>query len=358
MTTQPTSVLNDIVAVQLHVSQWTGRKKLADTDLSLNGEIPPKEIINLGSKHTTDPEALKVFNTIKRRMERACLTVGIPFLGGYAVPANKADELAKLLTRETAQYAMEKMAYLHRHEAIQKDWIKKFPDYEKILIQALTPKVDVEKRISANFSMFKVQSAQASVSVDSGLGNQVESLGQTLDADILKSAQKLLDSLAGAIQPNQTNVSSLRKLREKVEGLAFLNNRFSQLVNKIKKVESEMPIVGKLTTDEVNKLSGLLFRMSDENKLQALMQNLEQEPTATNVQTPQVNEQPEKNDPIDLSETQFDIQEDDLLGLGEANFDIDDIYESDLMLDKVDFNIDESLTLSDAVKAQSPTFFF
>ncbi|WP_222860332.1 DUF3150 domain-containing protein, partial [Vibrio cholerae] len=190
MTTQPTSVLNDIVAVQLHVSQWTGRKKLADTDLSLNGEIPPKEIINLGSKHTTDPEALKVFNTIKRRMERACLTVGIPFLGGYAVPANKADELAKLLTRETAQYAMEKMAYLHRHEAIQKDWIKKFPDYEKILIQALTPKVDVEKRISANFSMFKVQSAQASVSVDSGLGNQVESLGQTLDADILKSAQK------------------------------------------------------------------------------------------------------------------------------------------------------------------------
>ncbi|TXY52018.1 DUF3150 domain-containing protein [Vibrio cholerae] len=164
--------------------------------------------------------------------------------------------------------------------------------------------------------------------------------------------------MAGAIQPNQTNVSSLRKLREKVEGLAFLNNRFSQLVNKIKKVESEMPIVGKLTTDEVNKLSGLLFRMSDENKLQALMQNLEQEPTATNVQTPQVNEQPEKNDPIDLSETQFDIQEDDLLGLGEANFDIDDIYESDLMLDKVDFNIDESLTLSDAVKAQSPTFFF
>ncbi|NOI32250.1 DUF3150 domain-containing protein [Vibrio coralliilyticus] len=302
MTKLATSVLNDIVAVQLHVSQWTGRKKLADTDLSLNGEAPPKEIINLGSKHTTDPEALKVFNTIKRRMERACLAVGIPFLGGYAIPSHKADELAKLLTKLTGEYELEKLEYVRKHESIQKGWIEKFPSYEKILVKALTSTTEVEKRISASFSMFQVQSAQSAVSVDAGLSNQVDSLGQTLDADILKSAKKLLDSLTGAIQPNQTNVASLRKLREKVEGLAFLNNRFRKLVDKIKTVESAMPITGKLSTDETHKLSGLLFRMSEEDKLQTLMATLENEDANTATQCNQSLEPL-----LDTSDVEFDF---------------------------------------------------
>ncbi len=327
MTNQATSVLSDIVAVQLHVSQWTGRKKLADTDLSLNGEVPPKEIINLGSKHTTDPEALKVFNTIKRRMERACLSVGIPFLGGYAVPSHKADELAKMLNQFVGQYELEKTAYLQKHESIQTDWIKKFPTYENILVKALTPTSDVEKRINANFSMFKVQSAQSAITVDAGLSNQVDSLGETLDADILKSSRKLLDSLTGAIQPNQTNVASLRKLREKVEGLAFLNGRFSKLVNKIKQVEAAMPITGKLNTDEVHKLSGLLYRMSDEDKLQSLMQTLEGESVHSNaIQEPQASELQPNNleDILDTSDAVFDFGDDESeLGLSDADFDFD-----------------------------------
>lgn len=341
MTNQAPSVLNDIVAVQLQVSQWTGRKKLADTDLSLNGEVPPKEIINLGSKHTTDPDALKVFNTIKRRMERACLTVGIPFLGGFAVPSDKADKLAQLLTKEVGQYQREKLAYLQKHEHIQTDWIKKFPQYETILIKALTPASDVEKRINANFSMFKVQSAQSSVSVDAGLSNQVDSLGETLDNDILKSSNKLLDSLTGAIQVNQTNVASLRKLREKVEGLAFLNGRFTKLVEKIKLVEKDMPLTGKLSSDEVDKLSGLLYRMSDENKLQALMQNIEDDSLHSSI-----NEQKEQLESLlDVSDDDFNLGFDDSndsddLGLSDANFSSDDLYPSDLGIDDVDFNID------------------
>lgn len=310
--TTTTSVLNDIVAVQLQISQWTGRKKLADNDLSLNGEVPPKEIINLGSKHTTDPDALKVFNTLKRRMERACLAVGIPFLGGYAIPSNKADALALTLSKEVRQYEIEKAEYLQKHESIQEDWIKKFPQYETILRKALTPTFEVEKRIKASFSMFKVQSAQNAVSVDTGLSNQIDSLGETLDADILKSSQKLLDSLVGAVQANQTNVASLRKLREKVEGLAFLNGRFTKLVNEIKKVEAQMPTVGKLNNDEVHLLSGLLFRMSDETKLQSLMGALdssEQEESAS-VESTQSGTPVVAEAPFDMGDFEFDFGSD------------------------------------------------
>jgi len=277
--TKTTQVLNDVIAVQLHFSVWTGRKKLDESDLSIRGETPPKEVINLGSKHTTDPKALKVFNTLKRQAERLCLSVGIPFLGGYAIPSNKADDVAKRLSQIVAQYEAEKAAYLLKHEEIQSEWIESFPVYENILRKALTPVSDVEQRISGNYSMFQVQSAQSKVAtVDTGLDDQVNNLSHTLDADILKSAQKLLERLTGALQPNQANVRGLKDIREKVEGLAFLNGRFSKLVTEIKKIEGAMPISGKLSTDETHLLSGLLFRMSDKNKLASLMTSISSEP--------------------------------------------------------------------------------
>lgn len=279
MTTQSKSiaVLNDIVAVQVKFSIWTGRKKLADTDLSLNGEVPPKEIVNLGSKHTTDPSALKAFHKLKRRAERECSRIGIPFLGGVAIPAHEATNLASKLNKIiNVEFPHEKQAYLARHEGIQNSWIEQFPAYTDILSKALTPVDEVEKRINASFSMFKVGSANVA-NVDDQLGQQVEELATSLDEDILKASNSLLDKLTNAIKPNQTNVNSLKKLREKVEGLAFLNSRFNNLVTEIKRVESLMPVSGVLHVNETNALSGLLYRMSNADTLNGLMDDLEKE---------------------------------------------------------------------------------
>ena len=275
------SVLQDVIAIHLHFSTWTGRKILEENDLSLQGEAPPKEIINLGSKHTTDPAALKVFNTLKRRAERACLRKGIPFMGGYAIPVKDANEIALELDRIVRQYnEVEKANYLAKHESIQSQWVQNFPKYELILRKALTPVEHVEKRINAAFSMFQLQSAASSVSaVDVGLSKQVDSMSESLDSEILKGAKSLLASLTNAIQPSQKNVNTLKQLRERVEGLAFLNGKFANLVREMRVVEEAMPITGKLSTDDVNKLSGLLYRMSDEDKLNSLMSSLQQEPT-------------------------------------------------------------------------------
>lgn len=274
------NVLKDVIAIHLNFSTWTGRKILESTDIALQGETPPKEIINLGSKHTTDPTALKVFNTLKRRAERTCLRVGIPFMGGYAIPVKDANEVALELKKIVVKYNdVEKVKYLAKHESIQNEWMDKFPDYTNILMKALTPVNDVEQRIHASFSMFQLQSAASAVtSIDVGLNKQINSMSDSLDGEILKGSKALLDSLTKAIQPSQKNVKSLKQLRDKVEGLAFLNGKYSQLVRKIADVEKEMPLVGKLSNDDVNKLSGLLYRMSDENKLATLMGSLQQEP--------------------------------------------------------------------------------
>ncbi|EOX3379465.1 DUF3150 domain-containing protein [Vibrio cholerae] len=330
------NVLNDVVAVHLRFSTWTGRKKLAESDLSLRGETPPKEIISLGSKYTTDPKDLKVFNTLKRQAERLCLSVGIRFMGGYAIPSSKADALALGLSKIVHDYEKEADAYCSRHDLIQDEWVKKYPEYEQKLRAALTPAQEVKSKISASYSMFKVQSAQAAVqSVDISMGKEIDGLSNSLDDDILKTANKLLSSLTDAIAPNRTNVNGLVGLREKVEGLAFLNGRFSRLVQEIKKVEEQMPIAGKLSTDETNILSGLLFRMANKEKLLTLMKSLQEastnQPAMASVQSEPQNAGP--LEPMKEPESDFAFNDDDFsFDLGDSTIDDQTTVTSDAVL--------------------------
>ena len=59
-------VLDKIVALNLDVTLWTGRKKLEAQDLG-GVNLPPEDLASLGSKRIADPEKLKVFSTIKCR---------------------------------------------------------------------------------------------------------------------------------------------------------------------------------------------------------------------------------------------------------------------------------------------------
>ena len=50
-------VLDRLVAVNLDVRIWSGRKKLTAEDLSLGADVPPEDLVSLGSKRVCDPDA-------------------------------------------------------------------------------------------------------------------------------------------------------------------------------------------------------------------------------------------------------------------------------------------------------------
>ena len=52
-----TTITDQLTLVMLDVRIWSGRKKLRPEDLHLSGgEIPPEELVSLGSKRVCDPE--------------------------------------------------------------------------------------------------------------------------------------------------------------------------------------------------------------------------------------------------------------------------------------------------------------
>ena len=149
------SVLQDVIAIHLHFSTWTGRKILEENDLSLQGEAPPKEIINLGSKHTTDPAALKVFNTLKRRAERACLRKGIPFMGGYAIPVKDANEIAFYYADGFNQYDEYTQVFIEEGVVLQGGPYYSFADKDGVEVK-LQGKSNLVKHFKENEEDFQL----------------------------------------------------------------------------------------------------------------------------------------------------------------------------------------------------------
>ena len=87
-----TQITDQLTLVMLDIRIWSGRKKLRPEDLRLSGdEIPPEDLVSLGSKRVCDPESLKAFYRLKQSAERACLRVGTRFLGGFAIPQDQAE---------------------------------------------------------------------------------------------------------------------------------------------------------------------------------------------------------------------------------------------------------------------------
>src|SRR5690606_6491410 len=111
--------LKNVVVLQLDVHTWTGRKKLSKADLKnvTDEQIPPDTLASLGSKRISNPDELLWQERLKARAERACLAVGTRFLGGYAVPVAKLDELVNELTSIRDEWNVAKEEFLDNYTA-------------------------------------------------------------------------------------------------------------------------------------------------------------------------------------------------------------------------------------------------
>ena len=85
------TITDQLTLVVLDIRIWSGRKKLRPEDLKLGTEVPPADLVSLGSKRICNPKALTVFSRKKKAAERACLIVGTRFLGGFAIARDQTE---------------------------------------------------------------------------------------------------------------------------------------------------------------------------------------------------------------------------------------------------------------------------
>ena len=171
-----TTITDRLTLVMLSISIWSGRKKLRPEDLNLgSGEIPPEDLVSLGSKRVCDPESLKAFYRLKQSAERACLRVGTRFLGGFAVPHEQAEALADQLTALKARVRrLRPSPFLADYDQALEAWIASLPQWEEPIRRAIEPASVVGGRLRFGYQLIHVSPAEQPGTLE----EEVQRLGQ------------------------------------------------------------------------------------------------------------------------------------------------------------------------------------
>lgn len=260
--------LNQIVCLMLDISLWTGRKKLELSDLKNvdRTQIPPDKLASLGSKRIVDPAKLKIFNTLKKRADRACRAVGSRFLGGYAIPVSALDSLVDDLEAIKKDFYQAQADFVLSYDDAVEEWIKENPEWAGTIRSSVDPLSVIQRRISFNFQAFKVENLGDAFAPEAkqGLQDVVEGLGGQLLHEISQQAQEAWgQSYAGRVSVGQKALRPLAAMADKLEGLSFVDGRVSIMAQSIRDCLNSLPKNGVIENQDFNAVCGVLSMLMD-----------------------------------------------------------------------------------------------
>jgi hypothetical protein len=149
-------ILDRLVVVNLDVRIWSGRKKLTADDLALGADVPPEDLVSLGSKRVCDPAPLSGFHRLKKQAERICLAGGTRFLSGFAIPQALAEAVAKELDALAARFAAQRATFVANYASAVDDWIAQQPRWEAAIRRAVDRASLVESRLAFGYQLYAI----------------------------------------------------------------------------------------------------------------------------------------------------------------------------------------------------------
>lgn len=267
------TLISKIVVIVPRFTQWTGTRAMHEGDFAIGtgGQLPPKEVAkSLGLKAIIDTQHLRVFDRIKHKAEAVLEGCGVKYLSGWAIPEDKADLVFRSLDTLVEQYSMEKAAFLGRYDSLVKEWADKNPSFAKEIMEGKLDVSAVSERISAGYESFRLQPVSAEKAV--ALAKSIGGLASELIASVTRSARIFFkESFLGKTRASRKTVNAVIKIRQKLQGLAFLSSSILPLIAFIDKVLCEMPAEGYFSGEPFWKLAALVKTLGDANLLEEIM---------------------------------------------------------------------------------------
>lgn len=279
MTTQQISptkvsstVLDQVLLVQLEAHIWSGRKKLQNTDLQnvQSSDLPPADLASLGSKKIIDLEKLRVFEALKKKAHRVCENYGVRFLGGYAIPLSKVQQVAADLDQIEIDFDAQKAAFVAQYQQYVDDWMQSHPAWKHVLQKDITPVGRVEAAFGFSWQAIQVKEPKGkdAKKLARGLQTQICSLHEQLLKEISASAEEVLEkSLEGKDKATQKVLHRIKQLRNKLSDLSFLNGSALPLVESIDyTLGTLVPAAGVIEGAAFSALYQLVYILSDTSR--------------------------------------------------------------------------------------------
>ena len=260
-------VLDSLLALHLEVNIWTARKKLSPEDFA-GATLPPEDLASLGSKRVCDPEALRVFGTLKARAVSLLDRHGVRFLGGWAIPESQADAIVTELEQILRDFNAAKEDFLSRYDESVRDWIAKHSGWEQIIADSTVSADYVRSRMGFIWRLYRIVPPDPADPVMEGLKDEVASLGQTLFGEVSKAATEAWHKcFAGKTEITRKALSPLKTIHQKLSGLSFVEPRVSPVADLIHTAFEHLPKRGRIEGANLLMLQGLVSLLRDTDAL-------------------------------------------------------------------------------------------
>lgn len=258
-----------LCVVQINFRQWTGTSVLREEDFTVgtDGTLPPKEVIaQLGQKAIIDRKKLDVFAAIKARAVRYLQNHGVPFLQGWAIPLDKAEGILEKLDGFILEYEDARQRLIDKYDEWVESWIQQNPDFANQLRGSVKSRQEVARRISASYSAVRVVPVSATEVVK--FNEEIRALGPALYRAVAQTASKIqVGSLDGSVTRPRPQIE---KIREKLNGLSFLDAGITPLVSMIDGLLQKLPNGGKLDPQLFFELQAVVSILSDVDRMKAI----------------------------------------------------------------------------------------
>ncbi|GAB6113151.1 DUF3150 domain-containing protein [Desulfomicrobium salsuginis] len=260
-------VLDSLLALHLEVNIWTARKKLSPEDFA-GATLPPEDLASLGSKRVCDPEALRVFGTLKARAVSLLDRHGVRFLGGWAIPESQADAIVTELEQILQDFNAAKEDFLSRYDESVRDWIAKHSGWEQIIADSTVSADYVRSRMGFIWRLYRIVPPDPADPVMEGFKDEVVSLGETLFGEVSKAATEAWHKcFAGKTEITRKALSPLRTIHQKLSGLSFVEPRVSPVADLIHTAFEHLPKRGRIEGANLLMLQGLVSLLRDTDAL-------------------------------------------------------------------------------------------
>ncbi len=260
-------ILERVVLVKVDANLYGARKKLKKEDLVLadGSKLPPEDLASLGSKRLLDPDKLSIFNRLKKEAERICLRIGTRFMGGFIIPCELASDTTSELERIAHDFAQAKNEFLLGYDAAVSEWVVRHPEFASIIERAVDSVEFVATRLSFDFLVITVGMPDTLPPEEQvRLASKIASLSEQMFYEISVDANLLLEqSLLGKEQVTRNALRPIRRMRDKLDGLSFLDYRVAPVVNTIDDLLARIPKQGAIVGSLLQEILAATMLLAD-----------------------------------------------------------------------------------------------
>lgn len=245
-------ILDTLNVVQVDVACTSGA--VSKTETSRSGD----EVFTDGSVRYMDRKLLRPFTSARQAAIRLCRTYGTKFLGGWAIPDDRLDEVRQGLEAITANFQAEKTDLETKLPRHLREWEADHPEINQYAHRFPRP-AEILGGIHIQASAYKIQPRYMeglSSGEHDGITQGIKGLAGQILAEIAQDARDAFSPDASRASARAKNV--LVRAKTKLESLAFVDSSLAPVAQMIGDTLNVLPNQGPLNGQDFTIYAGLM----------------------------------------------------------------------------------------------------